>query len=490
MQLQVSWNPSYILLSYTLSFIGSYFGVCFSEQFRECLLVGAVVFTPRQLLLLLAFSIGGVGIWTMHFVGMGALELKESVNSRKIDVKFDFILTIISMFAAIFCVFLGLLLATSDRVYVRNAAEFGEMLAEDTKAMSIKDIRGKSKIKVMAMFKGLKPIAMGGVLAGAGVCVMHYLGMQAQTFAVRMEWNIGIIAASVLIAIVVSMVAFWIMFRLLPLFPSSEKLRVASALVMGVAVCGMHYTGMYAPTYYIVSTPPKAVSFAIGFETAVLTALLIGLICLAVVVILCLSDLRVRLRHYALALSQVQILINAHKENPVGMSSDSTAIIQRLERIFDQHYSGISSRPVNNRASSVNERYSVAPPLKRMNSASVRIQSARIHSRIHPVDAVVTTPKTNHSPMEEKKINFENFVTSKSNHSPSLGLANDQIHLANATVGKSNHGFVEERRIDDDDNGQDRVIELDTSASVAPAPRDSPMIIVPSINDVQSFRAV
>eukprot|EP01042_Synura_sphagnicola_P001179 gene1179-1332_t len=177
---------------------------------------------------------------------------------------------------------------------------------------------------------------------------MHYLGMEAQVFAVRMEYNIGIIAASVIIAVVVSMVAFWIMFRLLPLFPSMEILRVGSALVMGVAVCGMHYTGMYAPTYYTTSESSKAVSFAIGFETAVLTALLIGLICLMVVIIFCLMEFRSRSFHCTMALYHIRTNMERHLATP-GLSPEVINILLQFEELYLKHYSVKSS--VNKRAS-------------------------------------------------------------------------------------------------------------------------------------------
>jgi NO-binding membrane sensor protein with MHYT domain len=58
-----------------------------------------------------------------------------------------------------------------------------------------------------------------------------------------MKWDAGIIAVSVIIAIVASTAAFWILFRLLALYPRIELLRIACAAVASIAVNGMHYTG-------------------------------------------------------------------------------------------------------------------------------------------------------------------------------------------------------------------------------------------------------
>jgi NO-binding membrane sensor protein with MHYT domain len=59
----------------------------------------------------------------------------------------------------------------------------------------------------------------------------------------KMNWNVGIVATSVVIAVVAATVAFWILFRLLALYPHYEILRIAGAVVASIAVNGMHYTG-------------------------------------------------------------------------------------------------------------------------------------------------------------------------------------------------------------------------------------------------------
>jgi hypothetical protein len=61
---------------------------------------------------------------------------------------------------------------------------------------------------------------------------------------------VELVAFSVVIAIVASISAFWILFRLLPLFPNWESLRITSSVIMATAVCGMHYTGMDAACYH------------------------------------------------------------------------------------------------------------------------------------------------------------------------------------------------------------------------------------------------
>ena len=72
-------------------------------------------------------------------------------------------------------------------------------------------------------------------------------------------YNYGIVAASVLIALIACTAAFWILYRLLSLYPHMETLRIASAVVMTIAVCGMHYTGMIALLIIVVPVVVSAV---------------------------------------------------------------------------------------------------------------------------------------------------------------------------------------------------------------------------------------
>jgi NO-binding membrane sensor protein with MHYT domain len=84
-------------------------------------------------------------------------------------------------------------------------------------------------------------LLFAGILMGLGVAGMHYLGMAAMLSSAQMSYDGGVVALSVAIAIVASMAALWLAFNL-----RGKLQMLGSALVMGVAVCGMHYTGMSA----------------------------------------------------------------------------------------------------------------------------------------------------------------------------------------------------------------------------------------------------
>ncbi|MCZ3099960.1 hypothetical protein NYZ00_18735, partial [Acinetobacter baumannii] len=83
-----------------------------------------------------------------------------------------------------------------------------------------------------------------GLLAGVGVAGMHYTGMAAMRMPATLHYDAGLVILSVAIAIVASWVALWLTFH------HDGGARMAfGALVMGVAVSGLHYTGMAAASF-------------------------------------------------------------------------------------------------------------------------------------------------------------------------------------------------------------------------------------------------
>jgi two-component system sensor histidine kinase/response regulator len=145
----------------------------------------------------------GTGIWSMHFIGMLAFRLP-------IPIGYNVPITLLSMIIAVLVS--GFALFTINR----NALTLRRLLAS-------------------------------GVLMGIGIAAMHYTGMAAMQMFPPIRYDAWLWVASVVIAIAASIVALWICFQL-----RSESLkhvaykRVGAALVMGVAIVGMHYTGMAA----------------------------------------------------------------------------------------------------------------------------------------------------------------------------------------------------------------------------------------------------
>ncbi|MEU6997599.1 MHYT domain-containing protein [Nonomuraea sp. NPDC046570] len=145
-----------------------------------------------------AVAIGGTGIWTMHFIAMMGFSVQGTA------IRYDVPLTVASALLAIVVVGAGLLLTSSG----------------DARPL---------------------PLLGGGLLTGLGVAGMHYLGMAAMRMSAHVDYDPLVVGLSVLIAVVAATVALWFAMRV------TGALAIGgAALMMGIAVCGMHYTGMFA----------------------------------------------------------------------------------------------------------------------------------------------------------------------------------------------------------------------------------------------------
>lgn len=145
----------------------------------------------------------GTGIWSMHFVGMLAYSLPIALG-------YTVLLTVLSWIAAVGVSGLALWLASHGRLTPTH-------------------------------------LAGGALLMGGGICAMHYTGMAALDMTPAIVWRWDLVAASVAIAVGASAVALLIFFGL-RLVKASQSLfyQLLAALVMGLAISGMHYTGMQA----------------------------------------------------------------------------------------------------------------------------------------------------------------------------------------------------------------------------------------------------
>ena len=111
---------------------------------------------------------------------------------------------------------------------------------------------------------------------GAGVAAMHYTGLAAMRMQAQLSYDLTIVGISLGIAVVASIAALWLVFNTTHLWQI-----VASALVMGLAVCGMHYTGMKAAIMrhdpalpvQVVGLSPEILAYVIFLVTLVILSL-------------------------------------------------------------------------------------------------------------------------------------------------------------------------------------------------------------------------
>lgn len=153
----------------------------------------------------------GVGIWSMHYVGMRAFRLP-------IPVLYDWPTVLLSLLAAIF--------ASAIALFVVSRAKMGFATA-----------------------------SIASVFMGGGIAGMHYIGMAAMRLPAICSWSVSLVTLSVVLAVVISFVALLLTFNFRGDTSAWNWLKVASAIVMGAAIPIMHYTGMAAATFLASDKP-------------------------------------------------------------------------------------------------------------------------------------------------------------------------------------------------------------------------------------------
>jgi diguanylate cyclase len=148
----------------------------------------------------------GTGIWSMHFIGMLALRMP-------MEMGYDVRITSLSLMIAILSSGFALHIVTSSKLSRRR-------------------------------------LIVGGVLMGLGIAAMHYTGMAAMQMQVVITYSPGLFVTSIGIAITASWAALWIAFTLRDSTQHHVLIkRFGAGLVMGLAIAGMHYTGMSAAIF-------------------------------------------------------------------------------------------------------------------------------------------------------------------------------------------------------------------------------------------------
>ncbi|WP_176884394.1 MHYT domain-containing protein [Nocardioides sp. YR527] len=187
-----AFSQPLVAMSFIISVLGSWVGLtCATRARRRGSGAGAWLWLFGA-----AASIGGGAIWSMHFIGMLAF---DSHVAYALDVG----TTLISLAVAIIAAMVGMLIATAMR--------------------------------------GNAGYIVGGLVTGAGVGAMHYTGMYAMDMSAQMVWKPPVVILSIVIALVASALALFFAFNVTTLL-----MRVGAAVIMGIGVCVMHYTGMLA----------------------------------------------------------------------------------------------------------------------------------------------------------------------------------------------------------------------------------------------------
>lgn len=222
-----SYQPVLVGLSFVISVVGSF------AALRLAKLISLHEPGDRLPWILGAsFALGGGGIWSMHFIAMLAFDMGMPVS-------YDIPVTALSLMIAWAVTGIGFFVVSG----------------------------GASS-----------PVRLGaaGVLMGVGVASMHYTGMAAMRMAATVTYDTTLLVLSVVIAVVASTAALWLVFHL----ERAWHMAVA-AVIMGIAVCGMHYTGMAAAIFHhdpaasleVTSVAPEFLAYSIFLVSLVILVL-------------------------------------------------------------------------------------------------------------------------------------------------------------------------------------------------------------------------
>jgi PAS domain S-box-containing protein len=163
----------------------------------------------------------GLGIWSMHYIGMLAYSLP-------VVVLYDWPTVLASLLAAI--------VAAAIALWVVSRNGTGQLR-----------------------------FGLGAVLMGTGIAGMHYIGMDAMRLPAMCHYSPGLVSLSVVLAIAISLVALRLTFNLRDEAESTGWQKLASAMVMGLAIPVMHYCGMAAVTFQPTARP-EDLTHAIGIS--------------------------------------------------------------------------------------------------------------------------------------------------------------------------------------------------------------------------------
>ncbi|MEO7057291.1 MAG: MHYT domain-containing protein [Caldimonas sp.] len=213
----------------------------------------------------------GMGIWSMHFVGMLAFSLP-------IELGYGYLLTSLSLLTAV-----GV-----SAVALRIA---------------------------MAATLGKRRLALGATTMGTGIFAMHYIGMAALDVTPGIVWSPALVAASLAIAVSASAVALLLFFWLRKASDRrGEVKQILAAALMGVAISGMHYTGMAAAAFPVETVCLSASALRGGSLDILVIAAAFALLSLALLASMFDARLQTKSARLADSLQQANLGLDAERE--------------------------------------------------------------------------------------------------------------------------------------------------------------------------------
>lgn len=207
---RISYTQPLVMFSILIAFLGASIALTATSRLQD-----SPASTRPYYLLIAGAALGGLGTWSMHFVGMLAMRMPLGLSYSLAE-------TVVSLLVAVVCATAALNIVSHHRGSMRH-------------------------------------LLAAGLLMGTGIAAMHYMGMYSMRFEGFFQWNLPLLALSLVIAVLASTLALWLAFH----SPSPSR-RMLAASVMAIAICSMHYTGMFAADVVCTTSNPLAIPTGTG----------------------------------------------------------------------------------------------------------------------------------------------------------------------------------------------------------------------------------
>ncbi len=192
-----------VLLSLLMAFQASYVGLHLARK------IGMAQGMRRRILISMSALSMALAIWTMHFVGMLAVNLPVPIDFLVLPTLLSFLICVLVVGGAVFAMGTGV--------------------------------------------PTLHRIGVAAVLMGAGIVSMHYMGMYALHSSINMAHNPALVVASIAVGVAASGLSLWLAF-----VGATWRSTVMSAAIMALAISAMHYTAMAGFQIVSLCDPEKA----------------------------------------------------------------------------------------------------------------------------------------------------------------------------------------------------------------------------------------
>lgn len=265
-----------VLLSFMVATSASYIALDLTGRLRD------ISNTPTSIFIwIIGGAIAmGAGIWSMHFIGM------LSFSIPGLQLRYDLFWTTISLLVAILASGFALLLLRTTSIRVEH-------------------------------------YIAGGIILGLGIASMHYTGMEGMLISLNIRYLPSLFLISILVAIVASEAAIWLSLKSTKVVTRlRNRIKIASALVMGFAICGMHYIGMAASIFTPLCTPSTEIVKTLDPTLLATVIAIVTFIILGVAFII---------SSYKDALNQQQL----EKARQLGMAEISASVLHNVGNVLN-----------------------------------------------------------------------------------------------------------------------------------------------------------